>query len=173
MKLLYLFVIAASLCIASANAEPKTANVDIYSFSKATLTASRNNTKEVVFSHVFNDLASMQEFNKISYPVQPVFERAEIRDGVLIACKLWNNQSEYIVEENGTVLIPTKYNENEYNLDYNDFDPLSRPFVLSPDNNLVITGNKATFTLTVIYANRKYGTLEGKFVIELIRDELL
>jgi len=171
MKLFYIVVITASLCITSMYAQTDAVSTINYSFSKASVTARNYDTKAVVFSHIFGDTTSLRELNELSYPLQPVFLRAEIQEGILIACELWNNHKEYSVQEEGGLLIPTKQIEGAPASD--EFDPLPQPYALLPNYKLEIEGSTATFTFTVRYGNEMYDfPLESKFVIVLTKDEL-
>ena len=178
MKLFYLIVLVAGLYTAPAYCQSKASTSDVYYFSKASVTVCNYSTKEVVSTHVFNDVAALEELKELPYPVQPVFLSARIMNNVLILCKLWNNDKDYSVQENGHLIVPPGISDDELATSYFsggnfiDHDIFSRPFQLSPLYTLEINGNKATFTFPTIYANGLYDfTLEGKFVIELIKDE--
>ena len=171
MKLFYIVVITASLCVTSMYAQTNTVNTVDYSFSKASVTACNYDTKAVVFSHVFSDTTALQELNDLSFPLLPVILNAKIRENILIACELWNNHKEYSVQEDGGLLIPTKYVEGTSASD--EPDMFSQPYALPPNYKLEIEGNTATFTFTVRYGNEMYDfPLESKFVIVLTKDEL-
>ena len=178
MKLFYLIVLTAGLYTAPAYCQSKASTTDVYFFSKASVTVCNYSTKEVVSTHVFNDVAALEGLGELPYPIHPVFLSALIKDNVLIACKLWNNNKDCSVQEDGRLLVPVRIFNNELNQsepagnDLLDNDIFSRPFQLSPIYTLVIDGNKATFTFPAIYAHGRYDfTLEGKFVIELIKNE--
>ena len=173
MKLFNIIVLAAGLYTAPVYCQSKASTTDVYSFSKASVTVCNYSTKEVVSTHVFNDTTSLHKLYELSYPLHPVFLKASLQKGVLVACTLWNNYHEYVVQEDGRLLIPAKYESMiALNMDLDDSDSFFRPFYLSPLYTSEITGNKAIFTIPVIFANGLHDfTLEGKFVIELIKDE--
>jgi hypothetical protein len=141
-----------------------------YSFSKATVTIYHYHTKAEVFSRTFNDTVSLKGLDTIPFPPQPVFLSAFIQNGILTACKLWNNHKEYSVQNNGRLLVPAIPSGGNSD----EADMFSQPYSLSPLYKLNIAGNTATFTFTESFGNSSYSfPLEGKFVIILTKDENL
>lgn len=160
MKLLYITLLITGLCISSTYAQTNAAKTVNYSFDKASITVCNYDTKSVVFSRVFSDTTALQELNELSCPFKPVFLRAEIREGILIACELWNDHREYNAQENGRVLIPVKDMEG------------AESYALPPNYRLEIEGNTATFSFSSPYGNEMYDfTLEDRYVIVLSKDE--
>ena len=167
-----IFIIAACLCLHAFSAYSQTDKITDgnYVFDKAVATAYNYDTKAEVFTHTFNDIASLNELNDLPFPIQPVFLSAFIQKGVLTICRLWNNNREYSVEEDGHLLVPTKPVDSEQ--PNGTFDPFSQPYYLSPLYTLDVKDNTATFTFTEPYGNGSYSfPLEGKFVITLVREE--
>jgi len=167
-----LYFITAFLCLYVLSAYSQTdRNTDgNYVFEKAVATAYNYDTKAEVFTRTFNDIASLQELNNLPFPFQPVFLSVTIKNGVLSFCKLWNSDSEYFVQENGRLLVPTKIPGSEQSAEH--FNPFSQPYHLSPIYKLDLDGNTATFTFTEPYGSGAYRfPLEGKFVISLVREE--
>jgi hypothetical protein len=166
------YIITAFLCLYAFSAYSQTDKLTDgnYVFGKAIVTVYNYDTKAEVLTHTFDDVDSLQELYGLPFPFHPVFLSATIKDGVLTFCKLWNNDRYYSVQENGKLLVPVKPADNEQSPEH--FDPLSRPFHLSPIYKLELAGDTATFTFTEPYGNGAYKfPLEGKLVITLIREE--
>ena len=166
------YILAACLWLYAFSAYSQTNTDGKYVFSKAVVSAYNHNTKAEVFTYIFNDIASLKELNNLPYPPQPVFLWASLQGGVLTACKLWNNNKEYNVREEGHLLepFPGKYdNTEEY-----PFDPFPYPYRLSPLYTLTIEGNTATFVFTEPYGSGAYNfPLLGKLTITLVKEENL
>jgi len=166
-----LLVLAVCLCTVSMHSQTAAPAVSkaadgLYVFKSATVAIYNYDTKAEVLSRTFNDGPSLKELGEIPFPPQPVFLSANIQDGILTMCKLWNNGKEYSVQENGHLLVSAKPSDS----DKNDVFPQS--FSLSPLYKLNIEGNTATFTFTEPFGNSKYNfPLEGKFVITLVKDQ--
>jgi len=161
-------MITAFLCLYVFSAYSQTDKVTDgnYVFSKAIAAAYNYNTKAEVFTHTFNDIASLSELNDLPFPIQPVFLSAYIQGGVLTLCTLWNDNKEYSVQENGHLLVSAKP------IDSDDSGIFSQPFYLSPLYKLDLTNDTATFTFTEPYGNGTFNfPLEGKFVITLVREK--
>ncbi len=136
-----------------------------YTFHKATATAYKNNNTEV-FSHVFNDTISLKELQKLPFPIQPVLLSAQIQKGRLVGCKLWNNNKEYYVVNEGMLLVPAKETEPDTN------DAFSIPYQLSPLYTLKTEGDTVICTFTEPYGNSSFDfTLKGELVIVLVKDK--
>jgi hypothetical protein len=164
-----IYILTAFLCLYfSAYSQTNKVADGNYVFGKAVVTAYNYDTKAEVFTHTFNDVASLDELKDLPYPVQPVFLSAFIQNGVMTLCTLWNNNKEYSVQEEGHLLVPAKPVEGENG----NFDPFSQPYYLSPLYKLELEGDTATFTFTEPYGSGAYSfPLEGKFVITLTREE--
>ena len=165
------FIITACLCLYAFSAYSQTNKVadGNYVFSKAVVTAYNYNTKAEVFTHTFNDLASLKELKYMPLPIEPVFSSVFIQKGVLTICKLWNNNREYSVEEDGHLLVPVKPADSEQT--DGTFDPFPQSYYLSPIYTLDLDDHTATFTFTDPYGNGAFSfALEGKFVITLVRE---
>jgi len=164
-------VLAVCLCTLSTHSQtaaPAVSNAadGLYVFKSATVAIYNYDTKAEVLSRVFNDIASLNEFNELPYPPQPVFLSAYIQGGVLTICILWNNGKEYSVQEDGHLLVSAKPSDSDKN------DVFSQPFSLSPLYKLDVKGNTAIFTFTESFGNSRYTfPLEGKFVITLVKDQ--
>jgi len=166
------YIITACLCLYafSAYSQAEAVADGNYVFDKAVVTAYNYNTKAEVFTRTFNDLESLKGLGDLPFPVQPVFLSAYIQKGVLTFCKLWNNNKDYSVQENGTLLVPTKPDDSEQPDEL--FDPFSQPYSLSPIYKLDLDAHTATFTFTEPYGNGAFDfPLEGKLVISLVREE--
>lgn len=167
-----LYIITAFLCLYALTAYSQTDNKNsdgYYVFSKAVVTVYNYNTKAEALTRTFNDIASLSELNDLPFPVQPVFLSAYIQGGVLTICKLWNNNREYSVQENGHLLVPAKpFNDEQPD---KNSDPFSQPYYLSPIYKLELNDDTAIFTFTEPYGNGSFSfPLEGKFVITLVRE---
>jgi hypothetical protein len=164
MRLIY--IVTAFLCLYAFSVYSQTNKVEDgnYVFSKAVVAAYNYNTKTEVFTYTFNDTVSLKKLDELPFPIQPVFLSAYMQKGVLAFCKLWNDNMDYNVEDEGRILVPAKLSDSE-NL-------FSQPYRLSPIYKLDIDGNTATFTFTEPYGSGLYSfPLEGKFVIVLVREE--
>jgi len=170
MKPLSIITAFLCLCVFSVYSQTDKVTDGNYVFSKAIAVAYNYDTKAEVFTHTFNDIASLNELNDLPFPIQPVFLSAYIQGGVLTLCTLWNNNREYSVQENGRLLVPAKPIDSEQTNE--NFDLFSQPYNLSPTYRLDLDGNTATFTFTEPYGNGSYKfPLEGKFVITLVREK--
>ena len=171
-----MYMMAACLFMFAFSAYSQSDTDGTYVFSKAVVSAYHYDTKAEVFTHVFNDIESLDGLNGLPFPLHPVFLSASITGGVLTACTLWNNNKDCIVLENGHCLVPMEMfeeiSEGEWNpADFEinpEIDMFSQPFWLSPIYTLDIEGNAATFTFTIPYGNGAYNfMLLGKLVITL------
>lgn len=146
-----------------------------YSFTKAILTVYNSDTKKEVLTQTFNDTTSLKEIIKLPFPIHPIFLSAVIDSGILRGCKLWNNDKDYIVKSNGTLLEAINetndssddiHRENDKNLDI-FFDH----YQLSPLYSLKLKGRTATFNFRENFGNSLYDfPLEGKLTIILDKD---
>lgn len=147
-----------------------------YYFTKAILTVYNSNTQKEVFTQVFNDTVSLKKLIDLPFPSLPIFLSAEIESGILRECKLWNNNKDYIVENNEMLLTPAK----EINFSPNDSlrinvkrsDIFSDHYQLSPLYTLKIKDHTATFTFRKYYGNTLYDfPLEGELTVILDKDK--
>jgi len=165
-KILIYIILGVFLCATSAYSQTNAAN-GTYVFSKATLTIYNYHTNSEVLTREFSDTASLKGLKEMSFPAQPVFLSARIYEGVLIYCKLWNDNHNYSVEKNGRELVPMNVVVNKSGKN-ND---VPNPYFLYPTYKLDISGNTATFTFSQPYGSCLYNfPLEGKFVITLVKD---
>lgn len=147
-----------------------------YYFTKAILTVYNSNTQKEVFTQVFNDTASLKELIDLPYPSHPIFLSAEIESGILRECKLWNNNKDYIVENNGMLLTPTKeinfYPNDSLRINVKRSDIFSDHYQLSPLYTLKIKDRTATFTFREYYGNTLYDfPLQGELTVILDKDK--
>lgn len=180
MKLFNLII----LCLFAISAYPQndqTPNESLetngsYYFTKATLTVYNSNTQKEVFTQVFNDTVSLKKLIDLPFPSHPIFLSAEIESGILRECKLWNNDKDYIVENNGMLLTPVKEinfspNDSLRNIDKRS-DIFSDHYQLSPLYTLKIKDRTATFTFRKYYGNTLYDfPLEGELTVILDKDK--
>jgi len=167
-----LLVLAACLCTLSGHSQTaapaaSAAADGLYVFKSATVTIYNDNTKAEILTRAFNDTTALKNFYEVPSPPQPVFLSANMQNGVLTGCKLWNNGKEYSVRENGHLLAPLKPSDSD------KFDVFSQSYYLSPVYKLNTDGNTVTFTFTEHFGSSLYSSipLEGKFVITLVRDQ--
>ena len=174
-----LYIITACLCLYAFSVHSQTDNVadGNYVFGKAVVTAYNYDTQAEVFTRTFNDVGSLSELPDLPFPVEPVFLSAFIQKGVLTGCKLWNNNKEYSVQENGHLLVSAKQVSDDQTNGSSEqahgtFDPFLPPYYLSPIYTLDLDAHTAVFTFTEPYGSSAFNfPLKGKLVITLVREE--
>ena len=171
MKSFFIITACLYLYVFSAYSQTNEVADGNYVFSKAVVTAYNYDTQAEAFTRTFNDVGSLSELPDLPFPVEPVFLSASIQKGILTGCRLWNNNREYSVQENGHLLVPAKPADDSEQPD-GIFDPFLQPYHLSPIYTLDLDAHTAVFTFTEPYGNGSFNfPLKGKLVITLVREE--